>query len=89
MLESALHVPEEEQIGNVDELDRVVDADMQVQETPAALVEHMDDSTGAHRVVSLTDLQHDMIYAGPSSYPLYEYKRTNGSGDPVAESSVD
>ena len=89
MLDNALQVPEADRLGSVDDLDRIVDTDAQVQETPEALLDHMDESSGAHRVVSLTELRHDMIYAGPSSYPLYEYKRTNGKGSPVADSSVD
>ncbi|MFD1686169.1 amidohydrolase family protein [Halobellus litoreus] len=89
MLDSALQVPEEDRLGSAEDLDRIVDADAQVQETPEALLEHMDESSGAHRVISLTELRHDMIYAGPSSYPLYEYKRTNGGGERVAVDDVD
>jgi predicted TIM-barrel fold metal-dependent hydrolase len=88
MLDNALQVPEADRLGSVEDLDRIVDADAQVQETPEALLEHMDDSSGARRVISLTELRHDMIYAGPSSYPLYEYKRTDGDDGPVAEDDV-
>ncbi|MFC6873200.1 amidohydrolase family protein [Halobellus marinus] len=89
MLDSALKVPEADRLESVSDLDRVVDADAQVQETPEDLLDHMDESSGAHRVISLTELRHDMIYAGPSSYPLYEYKRTNGGGEAVADDDVD
>ncbi|MBB6646009.1 amidohydrolase family protein [Halobellus ruber] len=89
MLESALRVDEAERVSGLSEVDRVVDVDAQVQETPAGLLARMDESSGAHRVISLTDMHHDMIYAGPSSYPLYEYKRTNGGGEPVAAADVD
>lgn len=88
MLDNALQVPESDRLGSVDHLDRIVDADVQVQETPKALLDHMDESSGAHRVISLTELRHDMIYAGPSSYPLYEYKRTDGEGGSVADDDV-
>ena len=88
MLDNALQVPEADRLGSVDDLDRIVDTDAQVQETPEALLDHMDESSGAHRVVSLTELRHDMIYAGPSSYPLYEYKRTDGEGAAVADDDV-
>ena len=89
MLDSALQVDEAERVTGVSDVDHVVDVDAQVQETPEDILEHMDESSGAHRVISLTDLRHDMIYAGPSSYPLYEYKRTNGGGEPVAADDVD
>lgn len=89
MLDKALQVDQNEQIEGLEDLDRVVDVDAQVQETPDALLEHMDESSGARRIISLTELRHDMIYAGPSSYPLYEYKRTNGDDDPVATDDVD
>ena len=88
MFDSALQVPEADRLGSVDNLDRIVDVDVQVQETAEALLEHMDESSGAHRVISLTELRHDMIYAGPSSYPLYEYKRTDGDGSSVADDDV-
>lgn len=89
MLDSALQVDEAERVSGLSDVDHVVDVDAQVQETPEDLLEQMDESSGAHRVISLTDLHHDMIYAGPSSYPLYEYKRTNGTGGPVATDDVD
>ncbi|WP_311172872.1 amidohydrolase family protein [Halobellus ordinarius] len=89
MLDSALKVPEADRLESVSDLDRIVDADAQVQETPEDLLDHMDESSGAHRVISLTELRHDMIYAGPSSYPLYEYKRTNGGGEAVADDDID
>jgi predicted TIM-barrel fold metal-dependent hydrolase len=88
MLETTLYVDEADRVDGVGDLDRVVDTDAQVQETPEALLEHMDESSGARRVVSLTELRHDMIYAGPSSYPLYEYKRTGGGDEPVATDDV-
>jgi len=88
MLDSALQIDEAERVSGLADVDRVVDVDAQVQETPGDLLEHMDESSGAHRVISLTDLHHDMIYAGPSSYPLYEYKRTNGTEEPVATDDV-
>lgn len=89
MIEEHVRVDPGDQLESVAQLDRVVDADAQVQETPEALLEYMDDSSGARRVISLTDLRHDMVYAGPSSYPLYEYKRTNGGEQPVATDDVD
>ena len=89
MLDEALRVGRDERIGGLDGLGRVIDADAQVQETPDALLEHMDESSGARRIISLTDLEHDMIYAGPSSYPLYEYKRRDGGEDPVTTDDVD
>ncbi len=89
MLASALQVDEAERVSGLSDVDHVVDVDAQVQETPEELLDHMDESSGAHRVISLTDLHHDMIYAGPSSYPLYEYKRTNGGGEQVAADDVD
>lgn len=89
MLDNALQVDQNEQIEGPAALDRIIDVDAQVQETPDALLEHMDESSGARRIISLTELPHDMIYAGPSSYPLYEYKRTNGDDDPVATDDVD
>jgi len=89
MLDSALQVDAAERVSGLSDVDYVVDTDTQVQETPEDLLEHIDESSGAHRVISLTDLHHDMIYAGPSSYPLYEYKRTNGSEGPVATDDVD
>jgi hypothetical protein len=89
MLDSALQIDEAERVSGLPDIDHVVDVDAQVQETPEDLLTHIDSSTGAHRVISLTDLHHDMIYAGPSSYPLYEYKRTNGATDPVATDDVD
>jgi len=88
MLETTLYVDEADRVDGVGDLDQVVDTDAQVQETPEALLEHMDESSGARRVVSLTELRHDMIYAGPSSYPLYEYKRTGGDDEPVATDDV-
>lgn len=88
MLDTALQVPESDRLGSVDDLDQIIDADAQVQETPEALLEHMDEDSGAHRVISLTELRRDMIYAGPSGYPIYEYKRTNGENAPIAEDDV-
>jgi len=89
MLDNALRVDQEEQIEGLEDLNRVIDVDAQVQETPEALLEHMDESSAARRIISLTELRHDMIYAGPSSYPLYEYKRTNGGDEPAATDDVD
>lgn len=89
MMEDSLRVDPDDRVEGLAQIDRVVDADVQVQETPAALLDHMDDTSGAKRVISLTDLRHDMVYAGPSSYPLYEYKRTNGGDEPVAIDAVD
>jgi predicted TIM-barrel fold metal-dependent hydrolase len=89
MLDSALRVDEAERVSGLSEVDRVVDVDAQIQETPDDLLARMDESSGAHRVLSLTDMHHDMIYAGPSSYPLYEYKRTNGGGEPVADNDIE
>ena len=89
MLADALRVDPEDRVEGVEDVSRVVDADAQVQETVDALLEHMDESSGPRRIVELTDHEHDMVYAGPSSYPLYEYKRTDGSTDPVATDEVD
>ncbi|PSQ03078.1 hypothetical protein BRC92_07900 [Halobacteriales archaeon QS_4_69_31] len=88
MLETTLYVDEADRVDGVGDLDRVVDTGAQVQETPEALLEQMDESSGARRVVSLAELRHDMVYAGPSSYPLYEYKRTGGGDEPVATDDV-
>ena len=41
MLDNALQVPEADRLGSVDDLNRVVDADAQVQETPEALLDYM------------------------------------------------
>jgi len=89
MLADALRVDPEDRVEGVEDVSRIVDADAQVQETVDALLEHMDESSGPRRIVELTDHEHDMVYAGPSSYPLYEYKRTNGGTDPVATDEVD
>ena len=59
MLETTLYVDEADRVDGVGDLDRVVDTDAQVQETPEALLEHMDESSGTRRVVSLTELRQD------------------------------
>jgi predicted TIM-barrel fold metal-dependent hydrolase len=89
MLADSLRVDPEDRVEGVADVSRIVDADAQVQETVDALLEHMDESSGPRRIVELADHEHDMVYAGPSSYPLYEYKRTNGGTDPVATDEVD
>jgi len=89
MLEDALRVDPEKRVAGLESVERVVDADAQVQETTEQLLEYMDDSSGARRIIELTEHDHDMVYAGPSSYPLYEYKRTNGGDEPVATGDVE
>ena len=82
MLADSLRVDPEDRVEGVEDVSRIVDADAQVQETVDALLEHMDDSSGPRRIVELTDHEHDMVYAGPSSYPLYEYKRPTAALTP-------
>lgn len=89
MLSDSLRVDEEERLGGVSDLGTVVDVDAQVQETLDVLLPYMDDDDSARRFMSLAEQWRDMVYAGPSAYPLYEYKRANGGDEPVATDDVD
>jgi len=89
MLSDSLRVDEEERLGGVADLGTVVDVDAQVQETLDVLLPYMDDDDSAKRFMSLAEQWRDMVYAGPSAYPLYEYKRANGGDEPVATDDVD
>lgn len=89
MLGDALAEAESRRLPDFESLASVVDADAQLQETVDAILPYLDDATSAKRFIELADLPRDMVYAGPSGYPLYEYKRTNGGDEPVARDDVD
>lgn len=89
MLGDALTAAESSRLAGFEDLGPVVDADAQLQETVDVLLPYMDDGASAQRFIDLAELPRDMVYAGPSGYPLYEYKRTNGGDEPVAEDDVD
>lgn len=89
MLDDALAAAEPRRLADFESLGPVVDTDAQLQETVDVLLEYMDDDASAKRFISLADLPRDMVYAGPSGYPLYEYKRRNGGREPVAGDEVD
>lgn len=89
MLDDALQADPERRLDGLADLPSVVDADAQVQETAEALLSYMDDDSGARRMIALTEFRRDMVYAGPSGYPLYEYKRANGGTEPVADDDLE
>lgn len=89
MLPDAIGVDEASRLAAFENLGSIVDVDAQLQETVDALLPYMDESSSARRFIALADLWRDMVYAGPSAYPLYEYKRGNGADEPVAGDDVD
>jgi predicted TIM-barrel fold metal-dependent hydrolase len=89
MLSEALLVDEADRLESFAALGPVLDVDAQVQETLNVLLPYMDDTNFAKRFISLTEQWRDMVYAGPSAYPLYEYKRSHGGDEPIAETDID
>ncbi len=63
----------------------IVDTDTQIQETVDAILPYMDDRASAKKFISYSNHPRSNIYADTSAYPLFDYKRADGSDTPLKQ----